>query len=122
MLLRDGEVKYDTLVLATGSLPFYFGNDHWESVAPGLKTIEDATEIRSRIFHAFEAAEQEANPAKIGSLLTFAIVGGGPTGVELAGALGEIAHDTLRHDFRSIDPAKTAAARGRISDLIITLQ
>ena len=107
VLLRDGEVKYDTLVLATGSVPFYFGNEHWESVAPGLKTIEDATEIRSRIFHAFEAAEREADPAKIGSLLTFAIVGGGPTGVELAGALGEIAHDTLKHDFRSIDPAKT---------------
>ena len=107
VLLRDGEVEYDTLVLATGSLPFYFGNDHWESIAPGLKTIEDATAIRSRIFHAFEAAEREADPAKTESLLTFAIVGGGPTGVELAGALGEIAHDTLKYDFRNIDPAKT---------------
>lgn len=107
VVLRDGDVEYDTVVLATGSMPFYFGNDHWEKIAPGLKTIEDATAIRSRIFHAFEAAEREADSARIASLLTFAIVGGGPTGVELAGALGEIAHDTLKYDFRSIDPAKT---------------
>ena len=102
-----GEIEYDTLVVATGSRPFYFGNDHWEALAPGLKTIEDATEIRSRIFHAFEAAERERDPARIARLLTFVIVGGGPTGVELAGALGEIAHDTLKHDFRNIDPAQT---------------
>ena len=107
VLLADGEVEYDTLVVATGSRPFYFGNEHWQAVAPGLKTIEDATQIRSRIFHAFEAAERERDPAAIVSLLTFAIVGGGPTGVELAGALGEIAHDTLKHDFRNIDPSKT---------------
>jgi NADH:quinone reductase (non-electrogenic) len=109
VLLDNGKVaiEYDTLIVATGSRPFYFGNDRWESIAPGLKTIEDATAIRSRIFVAFEAAERETDPAKIPGLLTFAIVGGGPTGVELAGALGEIAHDTLKHDFRSIDPAKT---------------
>lgn len=107
VLLGASVVQYDTLVLATGSRPFYFGNDHWQTIAPGLKTIEDATEIRSRIFHAFEAAEREGDPAKVEGLLTFAIVGGGPTGVELAGALAEIAHDTLRHDFRSIDPTKT---------------
>lgn len=107
VLLADGEVEYDTLIVATGSRPFYFGNPRWETLAPGLKTVEDATEIRSRIFHAFEAAERERNPAKVASLLTFAIVGGGPTGVELAGALGEIAHDTLQHDFRHIDPAST---------------
>jgi NADH dehydrogenase len=101
------EIAYDTLIVATGSQPFYFGNDHWEAIAPGLKTIEDATTIRSRIFVAFEAAEREGDPAKIPGLLTFAIVGGGPTGVELAGALGEIAHDTLKHDFRHIDPSKT---------------
>ena len=107
VLLGDAEVAYDTLVAATGSRPFYFGNDQWQASAPGLKTIEDATEIRSRIFHAFEAAEREGDPGKIEELLTFAIVGGGPTGVELAGALAEIAHDTLKHDFRSIDPTKT---------------
>jgi NADH dehydrogenase len=107
VLLTDGEVPYDTLIVATGSRPFYFGHDHWEAFAPGLKTIEDATDIRSRIFHAFEAAEREPEPSRLGSLLTFVIVGGGPTGVELAGALGEIAHDTLKHDFRSIDPAQT---------------
>ena len=107
VVLADGEVEYDTLVVATGSRPFYFGNDDWQSTAPGLKTVEDATEIRSRIFHAFEAAERARDPAVIESLLTFGIVGGGPTGVELAGALAEIAHDTLKHDFRSIEPAQT---------------
>jgi NADH dehydrogenase len=103
----SAEIIYDTLIVATGSQPFYFGNEHWQAIAPGLKTIEDATTIRSRIFVAFEGAEREGDPAKIPGLLTFAIVGGGPTGVELAGALGEIAHDTLRHDFRNIDPSKT---------------
>ena len=102
-----GEIAYDTLIVATGSRPFYFGNDHWQAIAPGLKTIEDATTIRSRIFLAFEAAEREDDSRKTPGLLTFAIVGGGPTGVELAGALGEIAHDTLKHDFRNIDPSKT---------------
>ena len=107
VVLADGEVEYDTLIVATGSRPFYFGNDDWQSTAPSLKTVEDATEIRSRIFHAFEAAERARDPAVIESLLTFGIVGGGPTGVELAGALAEIAHDTLKHDFRSIEPAQT---------------
>lgn len=107
VLLTDGEVEYDTLIIATGSRPFYFGKDHWQALAPGLKTVEDATAIRGRIFRAFEAAERESDPAIVQSLLTFAIVGGGPTGVELAGALGEIAHDTLRHDFRRIEPTKT---------------
>ena len=107
VLLDDGEVDYDTLVVATGSRHFYFGNEQWQTVAPGLKTIEDATEIRSRIFLAFEAAERETDPLKLVGLLTFAIVGGGPTGVELAGSLGEIAHDTLKHDFRNVDPSRT---------------
>ena len=106
VLLSDGEIDYDALILATGSRHHYFGNDRWQKFAPGLKTIEDATEIRRRIFFAFESAERESDAAKLDALLTFAIVGGGPTGVELAGALGEIAHDTLKHDFRSIDPAK----------------
>jgi len=108
VLLDDGgEIQYDILVLATGSHTHYFGNDHWAAYAPGLKTVEDATEIRRRIFKAFEAAEWESDPARRKALLTFAIVGGGPTGVELAGTLGEIAHDTLKHDFRNIDPSTT---------------
>jgi NADH dehydrogenase len=107
VVLCDGRLDYDTLVLATGSSHHYFGNERWQTLAPGLKTVEDATEIRRRIFLAFETAERESDPAKLDALLTFAIVGGGPTGVELAGALGEIAHDTLTHDFRNIDPTKT---------------
>lgn len=107
VLLSDGEIGYDTLILATGSRHHYFGNDRWQQFAPGLKTIEDATEIRRRILLAFESAERESDVAKLDAWLTFAIVGGGPTGVELAGALGEIAHDTLKHDFRNIDPSKT---------------
>jgi NADH dehydrogenase len=105
-LLRDGSMEYDILIVATGSRHHYFGNDDWEKIAPGLKTVEDATEIRRRIFIAFEAAERESDPEKLKALLTFVVVGGGPTGVELAGALGEIANDTLRNDFRSIDPSK----------------
>jgi len=107
VILCDGQIDYDTLIVATGSRHHYFGNDRWRAMAPGLKTIEDATEIRRRIFLAFETAERESDAATLEALLTFAIVGGGPTGVELAGALGEIAHDTLKHDFRSIDPSKT---------------
>jgi NADH dehydrogenase len=104
VILRDGEVPYDHLVVAAGMRNHYFGNEGWEKLAPGLKTVEDATEIRSRILHAFEAAEREADPDARRAWLTFAIVGGGPTGVELAGAVAELARDTLRHDFRSIDP------------------
>jgi NADH dehydrogenase len=104
--IGDGFVEYDTLIVAAGSRHHYFGHDEWEKIAPGLKTVEDATEIRRRIFLAFEAAERESDPARLKALLTFAVVGGGPTGVELAGALGEIANDTLAHDFRSIDPSK----------------
>ena len=105
VLLRDGEAGYDTLIVAAGSSDSYFGNDQWEPLAPGLKTIEDATEIRSRILLAFEKAEREPDEEARRSWLTFVVVGAGPTGVELAGALGEIANDTLRHDFRRIDPS-----------------
>ena len=108
VLLADGEALYDTLILATGSHHHYFGHDEWEPLAPGLKTIEDATEIRRRILLAFERAEREPDAAERRAWLTFVIVGAGPTGVELAGALGEIANDTLRHDFRHINPAEAA--------------
>ena len=104
-ILDDHEPNpYDTLILATGVSHHYFGNDQWETLAPGLKTIEDAIEIRRRIFMAFEAAEKETDPVKRQAWLTFVIVGGGPTGVELAGAIAEIAHGALAGDFRSIDP------------------
>jgi NADH dehydrogenase len=108
VLMRDGAVSYDYLVVATGATHHYFGNDQWEAVAPGLKTIEDATEMRSRLLLAFERAEREPDPAERRAWLNFVIVGAGPTGVELAGALGEIANDTLRHDFRHIDPREAA--------------
>jgi NADH dehydrogenase len=106
--LDDGEAPYDTLILATGAHHHYFGHDDWEALAPGLKTIEDAIEIRRRILLAFERAERESDPAERRAWLSFVIVGAGPTGVELAGALGEIANDTLRHDFRAINPADAA--------------
>ena len=106
VILRDGEAAYDDLIVATGATHHYFGNDQWAPLAPGLKTVEDATEIRSRVLAAFERAEREPDLEKRRAWLTFVIVGGGPTGVELAGALGEIANDTLRHDFRRIDPAQ----------------
>jgi NADH dehydrogenase len=105
VILTDGKIGYDTLIIATGSRHHYFGHDDWEPLAPGLKTIEDATEMRSRIFLAFEAAERESDPVKVRGWLTFVIVGGGPTGVELAGALGEIVNDVLKHDFRQLNPA-----------------
>src|SRR5579863_2995155 len=106
VVLSDGAAEYDTLIVATGSSHQYFGHDDWEQFAPGLKTIEDATDMRRRILLAFEAAEREPDPQKLRAWMTFVIGGGGPTGVELAGALGEIANDTLRHDFRSINPSE----------------
>ncbi len=110
VILSDGELPYDTLIVAAGSEPSYFGHNAWSQAAPPLKTIEDATEIRRRWLVAFEAAEREAaernetDPDVRRAWLTFVIVGGGPTGVELAGALGEISRDTLKGDFRSIRP------------------
>ena len=99
-------VGYDYLVLATGARHSYFGKDAWEPFAPGLKKIDDATAMRSRILSAFERAEASDDPAERQRFLTFVIVGGGPTGVELAGAIAELAHHTLREEFRSIDPAE----------------
>ncbi len=107
VVLADGELPYDDLIIATGATHYYFGHDEWEPLAPGLKTVEDATRIRSRILLAYEEAEREPDPAQRHAWLTFVIVGGGPTGVELAGALGEIANDTLRHDFHHINPAES---------------
>ena len=102
--LSDGaSVGYDFLIVATGSSHSYFGNDDWSRNAPGLKTLEDAIHIRRRILLAFERAEQETDPARREELLTFVLIGGGPTGVELAGTLAEIARQTLRDEFRSID-------------------
>lgn len=105
--LADGEQRhYDYLILAAGGRTSYFGHDDWIPVAPGLKSIEDALELRRRILLAFEAAEREVEASRRQSLLTFVVVGGGPTGAELAGALVEIARYTLRHDFRVIDPSQ----------------
>ena len=104
IILDKGELPYDTLVVAAGSRNHYFGHDEWRRYAPGLKTVEEATDIRHKILYAFEAAERETNPLKRRAWLTFLVVGAGPTGVELAGALGEIANDTLRNQFRSIRP------------------
>jgi NADH dehydrogenase len=104
LILADGEIPYDTLVVATGARDAWFGHDEWAQHAAPLKTIEEAVRIRHKILYAFEAAEREHDPQKRRQWLTFVVVGAGATGVELAGALGEIANDTLKHDFRSIDP------------------
>ncbi len=107
VLLDDGDaLPYDTLVLATGARHAYFGHDEWEPFAPGLKTLEDATTLRRRILVAFERAEREADPQRRAALMTFVIVGAGPTGVELAGTIAELARDTLPPDFRNIDTQK----------------
>jgi len=105
VLLDGGEaIAYDTLVLATGARHAYFGRDEWAAHAPGLKTLEDATNIRGKILLAFEMAERELDPELRAALLTFVIIGGGPTGVELAGTIAELAHQNLRKDFRNFDP------------------
>jgi NADH dehydrogenase len=105
VLLDEGdEIAYDFLIVATGAAHSYFGHGEWAERAPGLKTLDDALEIRRRVLLSFEAAERESDPAVQRRLLTFVIVGGGPTGVELAGALAEIARQSLRQDFRNIKP------------------
>src|SRR5580698_7788521 len=107
VLLEDGEaLGYDTLVLATGARHAYFGHDEWEPFAPGLKTLEDATTLRRRILVAFERAERETDPERLAALLTFVIIGAGPTGVEMAGTIADLAKDTLPRDFRHIDTRK----------------
>jgi len=115
----QGDVPYDYLIVAAGSRHSYFGRDEWAQFAPGLKTIEDATDIRRRVYSAFEQAETESDPAVRRALLNFAIVGGGPTGVELAGALAEIAHHSLKYDFRQIDPAEASITLVEAGDRIL---
>jgi NADH:ubiquinone reductase (H+-translocating) len=107
VIFGDESIPYDTLILATGANHSYFGKDNWKEFAPGLKTVEDAIEMRRQIFSAFEAAEKESDPVKRRALLTFVIVGGGPTGVELSGAIAELAYQTLKEDFRNIDTTET---------------
>ena len=104
--LLDGEVAYDFLIVASGATHSYFGHDEWLEPAPGLKTLEDAVEIRRRVLVAYEAAEREVDPAEVANWMTFVIIGGGPTGVEMAGALAEISRRVLERDFRKIDPSK----------------
>jgi NADH:ubiquinone reductase (H+-translocating) len=106
VIMGGEEIHYDSLILATGAKHSYFGKDQWEEIAPGLKTVEDAIEMRRRIFMAFEAAEKETDPEKRRAWLTFVIVGGGPTGVELAGAIAEVAYHTMKEDFRNIDTSE----------------
>ncbi len=102
--LRDGQLNYDYLILATGGRTSYFGHDEWEKFAPGLKDLDDAVEIRRRVLMAFEAAEKEPDAERRRELMTFVVVGGGPTGAELAGAIAELARFVLARDFRSIHP------------------
>ncbi|HEY8490031.1 MAG TPA: NAD(P)/FAD-dependent oxidoreductase [Dehalococcoidia bacterium] len=106
VILAGGELPYDYLILAPGARHSYFGHEEWEPLAPGLKSLEDALEIRRRILLAFEEAERTEDPAARAALLTFVVVGGGPTGVELAGAIAEIARHTVARDFRAIDPTQ----------------
>ena len=104
--LLSQDVSYDKLIVATGASHHYFGNDQWKEAAPGLKTLEDAVEIRRRIFSAFEAAERESDPEARKAWLTFMVIGAGPAGVELAGAIAEVAFKTLKDDFASINPSE----------------
>jgi len=103
VIFRDGEITYDTLIVATGSYHHYFGHDGWAQTAPGLKTVEDALEMRRKILLSFEAAERETDPEKQKEWMTFLIIGAGPTGVELAGTIGELTRTTLKDDFRNIN-------------------
>jgi NADH dehydrogenase len=107
VVMADGEMDYDFLIVAAGATHAYFGHEEWRTVAPGLKTLEDALEIRRRMLLAFERAEREADDGRRRTLLTFVVIGGGPTGVEMAGALAEIARQSLARDFRHFDPGSS---------------
>ena len=114
------ELPYDWLIVATGAGHSYFGHDAWAGHAPGLKTLEDALGIRRRILTAFEAAELETCPERRRPWLTFAVVGAGPTGVELAGQIAELARDTLRREFRTIDPGEAVILLIEAADRVLT--
>jgi NADH dehydrogenase len=120
VILDWSTVPYDTLIVAAGARHSYFGHPEWEAHAPGLKTIEDATEIRRRLFSAFELAERESDHARRPELLNFVIVGGGPTGVELAGALADIAQYALKHEFRHINPASAHVVLVEAGDRVLS--
>ncbi|HEY5973406.1 MAG TPA: NAD(P)/FAD-dependent oxidoreductase, partial [Geobacteraceae bacterium] len=104
VITAAGQLPFDYLIMACGAQHAYFGHEEWESLAPGMKTLEQATEIRRRVLTAFEEAEKSSDPVRRQQLLTFVVVGGGPTGVELAGAIAEMSRYTLANDFRAIDP------------------
>jgi NADH dehydrogenase len=120
VVLRDGRVPYDSLIVAAGARHHYFGHPEWEEYAPGLKTVEDATTIRRRVLLAFEEAERANDQAAREALLTFLIIGGGPTGVELAGAVAEMARHTLRGNFRSFNPASARVLLLEAADRVLT--
>jgi NADH dehydrogenase len=120
VILEKGELDYDYLVLALGGQTGYFGHPEWEQFAPGLKTLDDALRIRSQILLAFEQAENETDPAERDRLMTIVVVGGGPTGVELAGAFAELARTVLKRDFRRIDPTKARIILIEGSPLILS--
>lgn len=119
VVLEDGEIAYDRLVLAAGATTSYFGRDAWEKNAPGLKTIEDALEIRERFLEAFERAERTEDPSRRRAELTFVVVGGGPTGVEMAGAIREIAFRYVPREFRSVDTTKARVVLVEAQDRLL---
>jgi NADH dehydrogenase len=119
VLLGQATIEYDYLIVATGAKHSYFGHEQWQTLAPGLKSIDDATRIRRRILTAFERAEMTSDPAERERLLRFVIVGGGPTGVELAGTIAELAHRTLAKDFREIDPRQARVMLVEAGDRIL---
>ena len=120
LVLADGEISYDYLILAAGATHAYFGHDEWRRVAPGLKTLEDALEIRRRVLLAYERAEREQDAARRQALLTFVVIGGGPTGVELAGALAEISRQSLARDFRHFDPGSARIILVEAGPIVLT--
>lgn len=120
VVLADGELRYDFLILAAGVRHAYFGRDEWEAFAPGLKTLDDALEIRRRVLTAFENAEREEDEARRKAWLSFVVVGGGPTGVELAGAIAELARFTVAGDFRRFDPRQARVLLVEAGDRVLS--